>query len=110
MLEICDTRVYRGPNTWARTPVIKLTVNLHELEQRPSNRIDGFTDRLIAALPTLQEHTCGLGRPGGFIERLRDGTWMGHVLEHVALELQSLTGAQVTRGKTRAAKAPGVYN
>jgi cyanophycin synthetase len=91
-------------------PVILLTVDIGELEERPTNQIEGFTDRLLEAIPTLHEHECSLGRPGGFVERLRDGTWMGHVLEHVALELQGFTGAPVARGKTRGANERGVYN
>src|SRR5215207_2826063 len=109
MLKIRQTKVYRGPNVWARMPVILLTVELGKLEERPTNRIDGFTDSLIGLIPSLHDHGCSLGHPGGFIERMREGTWMGHVLEHVALELQNLAGAQVARGKTRATKEPGVY-
>ncbi|MDP9471745.1 MAG: Mur ligase family protein, partial [Chloroflexota bacterium] len=110
MLEIRQTKVYRGPSVWARMPVILLVVDLGELEDRPTNKIDGFVDRLVAAIPSLQEHGCSLGHPGGFIERLRDGTWMGHVLEHIAIELQNLAGAQVGRGKTRSTKDRGVYH
>jgi cyanophycin synthetase len=110
MLEILQTKVYRGPNTWARMPVILLRVDLGELEDRPTDRIEGFVDQLIAAIPSLHDHGCSLGRPGGLIERMREGTWLGHVLEHVALELQNLAGALVTRGKTRSTKQRGVYN
>src|SRR5215210_53344 len=110
MLEILQTKVYRGPNVWARMPVILLRVDLGELEDRPTDTIDGFVDRLIAAVPSLDSHGCSLGRPGGFIERMRGGTWLGHVLEHVAIELQNLAGAMVTRGKTRGTKERGVYN
>ncbi|MCO5177876.1 MAG: cyanophycin synthetase [Thermomicrobiales bacterium] len=109
-VEILDSRVYRGPNIWARVPVIVLKVNIGELEDRPSNVIDGFTDDLIGLIPTLYEHYCSLGRPGGFIERLREGTWMGHVVEHVALELQSLAGSEGTRGLTRSTDERGIYN
>jgi cyanophycin synthetase len=110
MIEIRNTHILRGPNVWSRVPVINLTVDIGELEHRPTHLIHGFTDRLLAALPTLEDHTCSLGRPGGFVERLQNGTWMGHVLEHVALELQQLAGASVTRGKTRKAGTPGLYN
>ncbi|MCC6935604.1 MAG: hypothetical protein IT333_03730, partial [Thermomicrobiales bacterium] len=106
-VEILDSRVYRGPNIWARVPVIVLKVNIGELEDRPSNVIEGFTDDLIGLIPTLYEHYCSLGRPGGFIERLREGTWMGHVVEHVALELQSLAGSEGTRGLTRSTDERG---
>ena len=79
-MKILDTRVYRGPNTWARVPAILLKVDIGELEDRPSNTIPGFNDELIGLIPSLYDHYCSLGRPGGFCERLRDGTWMGHVL------------------------------
>ena len=80
------------------------------LEQYPSNTLPNFTDALVALLPTLEDHACSLGRRGGFITRLRDGTWMGHVAEHVALEFQNLAGTDVRHGKTRAAGAYGQYN
>ena len=102
-LRILETRVLRGPNYWAREPVIRLLVDLGVLEEYPSNLMPGFTDALIALLPTLEDHACSLGRRGGFITRLRDGTWAGHVAEHVALELQNLAGTDVRHGKTRAA-------
>jgi len=110
MIDIRRTTVYRGPNIWARVPAIHLTVDIGELEDRPSNTIEGFNDRLITLMPSLEEHSCSLGHRGGFIERLRRGTWMGHVLEHVALEIQGLAGASVTRGLTREADQRGVYN
>lgn len=109
-VEILDSRVYRGPNIWARVPVIVLKVDIGELEDRPSNLIERFTDDLIGLMPTLYDHYCSLGRPGGFIERLREGTWMGHVIEHVSLELQSLAGSEGTRGLTRSTDERGIYN
>jgi cyanophycin synthetase len=110
MIEIQRTAVYRGPNIWARVPVIHFVVDIGELEDRPSDKIPGFNDRLIGLIPTLEEHSCSLGHRGGFVERLRRGTWMGHVLEHVALELQGLAGASVTRGLTRESDQCGVYD
>jgi cyanophycin synthetase len=110
MLKIQNTRVLRGPNVWARMPVIHLVVDIGELEERPSNAIPGFVDRLVEAIPSLEEHECSLGRRGGFIERLHSGTWMGHVMEHVALEMQRLAGLHVSRGKTRRTGERGVYN
>ena len=109
-IRILDSRIYRGPNIWARVPVILLKVDIGELEDRPSNVVAGFNDELIALMPTLYEHYCSLGRPGGFIERLREGTWMGHILEHVALEFQSLAGSDGTRGLTRSSDERGIYN
>jgi cyanophycin synthetase len=110
MLQIRQTKVLRGPNIWARVPVIHLVVDIGELEDRPSNVIPGFVDRLLEAIPSLEEHECSLGRRGGFVERLHAGTWMGHILEHVALELQELAGIHVSRGKTRGTGERGVYN
>ena len=110
MLEIRNTTVYRSPNIWARVPAVHLVVDIGELEDRPTDKIPGFTDRLLALIPSLEEHSCSLGRRGGFVERLRRGTWMGHVLEHIALELQGLAGAAVTRGLTRETDERGVYN
>ena len=109
-LRIIETRVLRGPNYWAREPVIRLLVDLGVLEEYPSNTLPNFTDALVALLPTLEDHACSLGRRGGFITRLRDGTWMGHVAEHVALEFQNLAGTDVRHGKTRAAGPYGQYN
>src|SRR5688500_2969195 len=102
-LRILETRVLRGPNYWAREPVIRLLVDLGVLEDFPSDKIPGFTDALVALLPTLEDHACSLGRRGGFITRLREGTWMGHIAEHIALEFQNLAGTDVRHGKTRAA-------
>ena len=109
-LRILETRVLRGPNYWAREPVVRMLVDLGVLEQYPSDKIPGFNDALIALLPTLEDHACSLGRRGGFITRLREGTWAGHVAEHIALEFQILAGTDVRHGKTRAAGPVGQYN
>src|SRR5947209_10041675 len=110
MLEIRDTHIYRGPNVWTRMPAIRLVLDLGGLEERPTNTIPGFTERLTTLIPSLASHYCSRGHTGGFIERLHDGTWMGHVAEHVALEVQALVGADVGRGKTRETDERGVYN
>ncbi len=110
MLNIRETHVYRGPNIWARMPAIHYVLDIGELEDRPSNKIPGFYEQLTEALPSLYDHGCSIGKPGGFLRRLREGTWMGHVLEHVALELQNLAGGEVSRGKTRQTEERGVYN
>lgn len=110
MLKIRDTTVYRGPNVWARMPAVHLRLDIGDLEDRPTNKIPGFYERLTELLPSLYDHTCSVGRPGGFLQRMREGTWMGHVVEHVALELQNLAGAEVRRGKTRGSDEHGVYN
>ncbi|CAN5240343.1 cyanophycin synthetase [soil metagenome] len=109
-LRILETRVLRGPNVWSRGPAIRMLVDLGALEEWPSNTIPGFNEALVELLPTLDDHACSLGRRGGFITRLADGTWLGHVAEHVALELQKLAGTEVRIGKTRSAGVYGRYN
>jgi len=110
MIVIRKTTTYRGPNLWARMPVILMVVDIGELEDRPTNKVPGFYEHLTELIPSLYDHGCSLGKPGGFLQRMREGTWMGHVLEHVALELQNLAGAEVGRGKTRGTSERGVYN
>jgi cyanophycin synthetase len=100
-MRLTEARVYRGPNLYGYRPVIRLTLNLEALEEYPTTRLPGFTDRLVELIPTLHEHGCSYGEPGGFIQRLREGTWLGHVAEHIAIELQCLAGTPVTYGKTR---------
>ncbi len=109
-LRILETRVLRGPNYWAREPVIRMLVDLGMLEEFPSNRLPGFSDALVALLPTLEDHACSLGRRGGFVTRLQEGTWVGHIAEHIALEFQNLAGTDVRHGKTRSAGVHGQYN
>ncbi len=109
-LQIVETRILRGPNYWAREPVVRMVVDLGVLENFPSNRIPGFTEALVELLPSLEDHACSLGRRGGFITRLREGTWAGHITEHIALELQNLAGTDVRHGKTRSTGEHGRYN
>src|SRR5215218_4836984 len=109
-LQILESRVYRGPNYWSYDKAIHLLVDLGSLEAFPSNTIPSFTDDLLALLPGLHDHTCGVGRRGGFVERLREGTWLGHVAEHIALQLQREAGGEQRRGKTRGAGRRGQYN
>ena len=109
-LRILETRVLRGPNIWFRGPAIVMLVDLGELEEWPSNRIPHFNEALLQLIPSLDDHACSLGRRGGFVTRLKDGTWLGHVSEHIALELQSLAGTEAHIGKTRSAGATGQYN
>lgn len=103
-------RILHGPNIWSRLPAVHLVVDIGALEDLPSNRVPGFTARLLETLPGLALHSCASGKAGGFVDRVVEGTWLGHVVEHVALELQRAIGAQVTRGKTRAAGPPGTYD
>lgn len=99
----------RGPNIWTYRPVIEAWLDIGELEDFPSNKLPGFTERLTAWLPDLIEHRCGVGERGGFIERLQGGTWAGHILEHVVLELQNMAGMKTGFGKTRSTGEHGVY-
>lgn len=110
MIEFRDHTVYRGPNIWARMPSLRFTTDIGDLEDRPTNKIPGFYERITELVPSLYEHRCSVGKPGGFLQRMREGTWMGHVLEHLALEIQNLAGAEVSRGKTRSTREKGVYN
>jgi cyanophycin synthetase len=109
-LTILETRVYRGPNYWSYDRAVHLLVDLGSLEDWPSNTLPGLVDRLLELLPGLAEHTCSTGRRGGFADRLREGTWLGHVAEHVALQLQREAGGEQRRGKTRGAGRRGRYN
>ena len=109
-LRIIETRSLRGPNYWAREQVIRMVVDLGVLEEFPSNLIPGFTEALVELLPTLEDHACSLGRRGGFVSRLKEGTWAGHIAEHISLELQNLAGTNVRHGKTRSTGEHGQYN
>ncbi len=110
-LAIVETRVYRGANVWSYDKAIHLVVDLGSLEDFPTNTLTGFTDELLQLLPGLREHSCSRGRRGGFVERLHEGTWLGHVAEHIALALQQVVGHDVRRGKTRQVKGVrGRYN
>lgn len=99
----------RGPNIWTYRPVLEAWLDIGPLEDSPSNTIPGFYERLTAWLPSLAEHRCGIGEPGGFLQRVREGTWPGHIMEHVTLELQSLAGMQGGFGKARSTCVRGVY-
>ncbi|QYF92167.1 cyanophycin synthetase [Massilia sp. PAMC28688] len=99
----------RGPNIWTYRPVIEAWLDIGLLEDFPSNKLPGLYERLVAWLPGLIEHRCGVGERGGFLERLKEGTWSGHVLEHVVLELQNLAGMRTGFGKTRSTGDIGVY-
>ncbi len=110
-LTILETRVYRGANVWSYERAIHLVVDLGSLEKFPTNTLPDFSDHLVQMLPGLREHSCSRGRRGGFIERLNEGTWLGHVAEHTALALQQVVGHDIRRGKTRQVKgSTGVYN
>lgn len=108
-IKFLEIRYLRGPNIWTYRPVIEAVVDIGELEDYPSNTIPGFVDRLKAFLPSLIEHRCSYGERGGFLRRLDEGTWPGHILEHVTLELQNLAGMPGGFGKARETSIRGVY-
>ena len=110
-MAVREVGVYRGPHYYSHTPMIRIQLDLGRMEQFPTNLIPGFSEALLAMLPGVGRHKCSLKVRGGFETRLREGTWLGHVAEHVALELQTLAGSRAVRGKTRSVKGkPGVYN
>ncbi len=106
---ILRTHYLRGPNLWTYRPVLETWLDLGDFEALPSHQLEGFNDRLVAWLPALVEHHCGVGERGGFIERLHEGTWLGHVLEHIVIELLNLAGMPTGFGQTRSTSKPGVY-
>ena len=108
-MHVESIRTLDGPNVFHRKPVLSLYLRLGDLTDVNSDQVPGFNERLIAALPGLKDHHCSRGYIGGFCERLRLGTYFGHVTEHVALELAGLLGSRVTYGKTRYAGEPGLY-
>ena len=111
-MKIREIRAMRGPNYWSirRHKLIVMTLDLEEYEQKPTNKIDGFLERLKIMFPGMFEHRCSVGEPGGFFQRVEEGTWMGHVIEHIALEIQSLAGMEVGFGRTRGYGEEGVYS
>ncbi|MDQ2720853.1 MAG: cyanophycin synthetase [Bacteroidota bacterium] len=110
-MKIIDIKVLRGPNYWSvrRPKLIQMKLDLEEMEELPTNKIEGFKEKLEKLLPGLYEHRCSEGEPGGFLARLKEGTWMGHVIEHVALELQTLAGMDMGFGRTRTTGKHGEY-
>ncbi len=110
-MKILKVQTLRGPNYWSirRHKLVVMRLDLETLADKPSNQIPGFYEALVETLPSLVEHFCSPGRRGGFLERLKTGTMMGHIIEHVALELQALAGMPVGFGRTRETSTPGVY-
>jgi len=111
-MKILNIQALRGPNIWSvnRKKLIQMRLDLEEMEQSPTNKIPGFRQRIEALIPSLIEHRCSEDKRGGFFERIDRGTWMGHVIEHIALETQSLAGMETGFGRTRETKTPGTYN
>jgi cyanophycin synthetase len=108
-IRILRTSYLGGPNIWTYRPVLESWLDIGELEDLPSDKLPGLYERLTTWLPGLVEHHCGVGERGGFLLRLREGTWAGHILEHVVIELQNLAGSQTGFGQTRSTPVRGVY-
>ena len=110
-MKIAEIKVLKGPNYWSvrRPKLIQMKLDLEEMEQKPTNEIPGFRDRLEKMFPSMIEHRCSVGERGGFFQRVDEGTWMGHVIEHMALELQTLAGMDTGFGRTRGTGVDGEY-
>jgi cyanophycin synthetase len=111
-MKILKIQALRGPNLWSvkRKKLIQMRLDLEEMEQSPTDKILGFRERIEAMFPSMIEHRCSESCRGGFFMRIDRGTWMGHVIEHIALEIQTLAGMDTGFGRTRETKTPGVYN
>jgi cyanophycin synthetase len=111
-MKIIEIKTLRGPNYWSnyRKKLIVMKLDLEQLEEFPTNKIDGFAERLEKMLPSMRRHRCSKNHEGGFFERVVEGTWMGHVIEHIALEIQSLAGMECGFGRTRGTGTKGMYN
>lgn len=111
-MKVLKLKTLNGPNYWSipKTQLIEMLLDLEELEEQPSNKIPGFSERLEQLMPSLYKHQCSEGVPGGFFLRVKDGTWMGHIIEHIALEIQTLAGMNVGFGRTRGNGVYGQYN
>lgn len=108
-MKVIEHRALRGPNRYSRYPTIFMLLDIGEYEDQPSDSLPGFPDRLVELLPSLHSHQCSVGEPGGFIQRMHRGTWAGHIIEHIALELQCLAGMEVGFGKTYDTSDNGIY-
>jgi cyanophycin synthetase len=111
-MKIVEIKTLRGPNYWSnfRKKLIVMKLDLEELEEQPTNKISGFSERIEKMFPSMFSHRCSKDYQGGFFERVKEGTWMGHVIEHIALEIQTLAGMDCGYGRTRSTAKPGVYN
>ncbi len=111
-MKIIEIKTLRGPNYWSnfRKKLIVMKLDLEQLEEMPTNKIDGFSTRIETLFPSMHKHRCSKDYAGGFFERVKEGTWMGHVIEHIALEIQSLAGMECGFGRTRGTGTKGHYN
>jgi len=110
-MRIAEIKVLKGPNYWSvrRPKLIQMKLDLEDMEQKPTNVINGFSERLEKMFPSMMEHRCSVGDRGGFFQRVKEGTWMGHVIEHIALEIQTLAGMDTGFGRTRGTGVEGEY-
>lgn len=111
-MKILDIKTMNGPNYWSarRHKLIVMLLDLEDLEEKPTNKIPGFLERIKELIPSMYSHRCSEGVPGGFFQRIEEGTWMGHVIEHIALEIQTLAGMDTGFGRTRESPEKGVYH
>src|SRR3954447_22419874 len=111
-MEILEMRTLRGPNYWSGywKKLIVMRLDIGDYEDRPTDRIEGFTHRMMEIMPSLNIHGCSYKEEGGFLRRVREGTWAGHVIEHLALEMQTLAGMDTGYGRTRETDTTGIYN
>src|SRR4051812_37394643 len=111
-MNILETRTLRGPNYWSGywKKLIIMRLDIGEYEDRPTDKIDGFYERMTEIMPSLQSHGCSYGEDGGFLKRVQEGTWAGHAIEHFALEMQTLAGMDTGYGRTRETGEKGIYN
>ena len=111
-MDILEIRTLRGPNYWSGywKKLIIMRLDIGEYEKKPSNKLKGFYDRMVEVMPSLEIHGCSYGEPGGFLKRVTEGTWAGHIIEHLALELQTLAGMDTGYGRTRETVEKGIYN
>lgn len=111
-MEILEIRTLRGPNYWSGywKKLIIMRLDIGDYEEKPSDKLPGFYDRMVGAIPSLESHGCSYGEPGGFLRRVKEGTWAGHIIEHLALEIQTLAGMDTGYGRTRETNEAGIYN
>src|ERR1700709_1508704 len=111
-MKILDIKTTDGPNYWSavRHRLVVMLLDLEEMEHHPTHTIPGFYQRITSLLPSLYQHRCSEGMEGGFFHRVETGTWMGHVIEHIALEIQTLAGLDTGFGRTRGAGRKGLYH
>jgi cyanophycin synthetase len=111
-MKVIQVHALNGPNYWSsfRHQLIVMKIDLEELEHLPTNKINGFYERISEMIPSIYSHRCSEDHEGGFLKRVKEGTWMGHVIEHLALEIQTLAGMDCGFGRTRGTGKPGEYN